>query len=89
MTRPLSDLEDVEYLNTFASGVEPLDMTGTYEFASLRTSARDLGITGPAVVRYVPGNAVVNKLRFHVLEWGEPGSPDVLHLYGGDQTTHS
>ena len=30
------------YLNVFAPGTEPLDMTGTEEFASLVQSARDL-----------------------------------------------
>jgi len=77
------------YLNTFAPGVEPLDMTGTDEFASLLQSARDLGLDVPARVRYVSRNVVVNGLRFAALEWGEPGAPDVLLLHGGNQTAHS
>jgi esterase len=77
------------YLNTFAPGVEPLDMTGSDEFASLLQSARDLGIAAPAHVRYRSRNVVVNGLRFHVLEWGEPDAPDVLLLHGGNQTAHS
>ncbi len=32
------------YLNTYAQGSEPLDMTETAEFRSLLTSAGELGI---------------------------------------------
>ena len=77
------------YLNTFAPGVEPLDMTATDEFASLVQSGRDLGLAVPAAVRHVSRNVVVNGLRFHALEWGESGAPDVLLLHGGNQTAHS
>ena len=82
-------LENAVYLNTFAPGIEPLDMTRTDEFASLVESARDLGIEAPAAVRYVSRNVVVNGLRFHVLEWGKPDRPDILLLHGGNQTAHS
>jgi pimeloyl-ACP methyl ester carboxylesterase len=77
------------YLNTFAPGIEPLDMTATDEFASLVQSARDLGLPAPATGRYVSRNVVVNGLRFHALEWGQPGAPAVLLLHGGNQTAHS
>lgn len=77
------------YLNTFAAGVEPLDMTGTDEFASLLQSARDLGLNPPARVRYQARNLVAEGLRFHALEWGEPGAPQILLLHGGNQTAHS
>ena len=33
------------YLNTFAQGSDPLDMTATDEFRSLLASASDLGIS--------------------------------------------
>lgn len=77
------------YLNTFAQGLAPIDMTGTEEFASLLASAADLGIAAPAKVRYVSRNVVVNGLRFHLLEWGDPAAPPVVVLHGGNQTAHS
>lgn len=89
MTPHSPAVEGSVYLNTFAPDTEALDMTGADEFASLLTSARDLGIEAPARVRYVSRNVVVNGLRFHALEWGEPGAPDVLLLHGGNQTAHS
>jgi pimeloyl-ACP methyl ester carboxylesterase len=79
----------VAYLNQFAPGVEPIDMTATDEFASLLQSAADLGITHARRVRYVSRNVVTNGLRFHVLEWGEPGNPAIVVLHGGNQTAHS
>lgn len=77
------------YLNTFAQGLEPIDLTGTDEYASLVASAHDLGIGVPASVRYRSCNTVVNGLRFHYLEWGDPGAPPMLLLHGGNQTGHS
>src|SRR5688572_10002059 len=77
------------YFNTFAPGLASLDMTRTDEFASLVSSAHDLGIRVPAAVRYVSRNIVVNGLRFHFLEWGDPAAPPVLFLHGGNQTAHS
>lgn len=77
------------YLNTFAPGQEPLDMTATDEFASLCASAADLGIEARLPVRFVSRNVVLNGLRFHMLEWGEPDAPDLLLLHGGNQTAHS
>ncbi len=77
------------YFNTFAQGLEPLDMTQTEEFASLVASARDLGLPVPEHVRYASRNTVVNGLRFHLLEWGDPAAPPILFLHGGNQTAHS
>ena len=73
------------YLNRFAPTVDALDMTASAEFESLRSSARDLGLSAPErnQVRYVSRNVVVNGLRVHVLEWGDPGSPAVMLLHGG------
>jgi pimeloyl-ACP methyl ester carboxylesterase len=77
------------YFNAFAQDLEPLDLTRTEEFASLVASARDLGLRVPATVRYVSRNTVVNGLRFHFLEWGDPAAPALLLLHGGNQTAHS
>lgn len=77
------------YLNTFADGLQPLDMTGTDEFHSLLHSAADLGIPHAPNVPYRSRNVVLRKLRFHFLEWGHPGAPPVLLLHGGHQSAHS
>lgn len=77
------------YLNEFAADLQPLDMTQFEEFASLLTSAADLGIPHSPDVRYQSRNTVVNHLRFHLLEWGDPASPPVLLLHGGNQSAHS
>ena len=77
------------YLNEFATGVDALDMTQFDEFASLLRSAADLGIPHSPEARYVSRNAVINHLRFHFLEWGDPSAPPVLLLHGGNQSGHS
>src|SRR5262249_39849234 len=77
------------YLNTFAQGLDPIDMTGTEEFDSLLQSASDLGIDVTLPVRYTSRNLVVNGLRFQTLEWGDSSSPPILVLHGGNQTSHS
>ena len=79
----------VTYLNTFAPTADAVDLTNTDEFASLCESAADLGITHPASVRYVSRNVVINHLRLHLLEWGEPGMTPLLLLHGGNQSAHS
>ena len=79
----------VTYLNTFAPTAEAVDLTSTDEFASLCESAADLGISHPASVRYVSRNVVINHLRLHLLEWGEPGMAPLLLLHGGNQSAHS
>ena len=77
------------YLNTFAPTTESLDLTGTDEFASLCESAGDLGISHAADVRYCSLNLVINHLRLHVLEWGDPSKPTIVLLHGGNQSAHS
>ena len=77
------------YLNEFADSADALDMTKFDEFSSLLRSAADLGIPHSADVRYVSRNAVINHLRLHYLEWGEPDAPPVLVLHGGNQSAHS
>jgi pimeloyl-ACP methyl ester carboxylesterase len=77
------------YLNEFAEGLSPRDMTATAEFASLLQSATDLGIPHSPGVRYVSRNTVVRGQRFHFSEWGQPGRPQILLLHGGNQSAHS
>lgn len=77
------------YLNNFADGAAPLDMTRTDEFRSLLQSAADLGIPHAPDVRYVSCNVVLRQLRFHYLEWGDPDAPPIVLLHGGHQSAHS
>jgi pimeloyl-ACP methyl ester carboxylesterase len=77
------------YLNIFASGSAPLDMTGTDEFRSLLASAGDLGIPHAADVPYRSCNIVLRQLRFHFLEWGRADAPPIVLLHGGHQSAHS
>lgn len=77
------------HLNEFATGGDPLDMTGSPEFASLLESAADLGIPHSPDVRYRSNNVVLRHQRFHYLEWGEPDAPAVLLLHGSNQSAHS
>ena len=58
------------YLNEFAEGLGPRDMTGSAEFASLLQSAAELGIPHGPGVRYVSQQTVVRGQRCHFLEWG-------------------
>ena len=77
------------YLNQFAPGLTPLDMTPSAEFSSLCQSASDLGIPHSPEVRYASRHTVVNSERFHFSEWGTPGNPQILLLHGGNQSSHS
>ena len=77
------------YLNTFAQGSTPLDMTGTDEFRSLLASAADLGIPHAPSVPYQSCNIVLRQMRFHFLEWGHPDAPAIVLLHGGHQSAHS
>jgi pimeloyl-ACP methyl ester carboxylesterase len=77
------------YLNVFANGSEPLDMTGTEEFRSLLASAVDLGIPHAPDVPYRSCNIVLRQMRFHFLEWGQPDAPVIVLLHGGHQSAHS
>ncbi len=64
-------------------------MTASPEFSSLLQSAKDLGIPHSRNVRYVSRNIVINHLRFHLLEWGDPKSPSLILLHGNNQSAHS
>ena len=77
------------HLNTIATSTEPLDMTTTEEFASLVQSAADLGISHAPKVRYLSCHTVVNHIRLHYLEWGDPAAPPLVLLHGGNQSGHS
>jgi esterase len=77
------------FLNQFADDLQPRDMRSTDEFASLLTSAADLGIPHEPSVRYVSRQTVLRGMRFHFTEWGEPGAPEVVLLHGGNQSCHS
>jgi pimeloyl-ACP methyl ester carboxylesterase len=77
------------YLNTFAHGAQPLDMTGTDEFRSLLASAADLNIPHSPGVPYRSCNIVLRQMRFHFLEWGAADAPVIVLLHGGHQSAHS
>jgi esterase len=77
------------YLNIFAQGSQPLDMTATDEFRSLLTSAADLGIPHAPAVPYRSCNIVLRQMRFHFLEWGHADAPPIVLLHGGHQSAHS
>jgi pimeloyl-ACP methyl ester carboxylesterase len=77
------------YLNKFAEGLAPEDMTGTDEFRSLLSSATDLKIPHDPTIPYRSCNIVLRRHRFHFLEWGNPGAPAILLLHGGHQSAHS
>jgi pimeloyl-ACP methyl ester carboxylesterase len=77
------------YLNVFAHGSEPLDMTGTEEFRSLLASATDLGIPHASGIQYQSCNIVLRQMRFHFLDWGDKDAPPIVLLHGGHQSAHS
>lgn len=77
------------HLNEFAEALDPLDMTTGAEFASLTTSAADLGISHSSDIRYRSHNVVLRHQRFHYLEWGDPRAQSVLLLHGSNQSAHS
>ena len=69
------------YLNTYAQGSDPLDMTGTDEFRSLLTSAAELGIPHRRDIAYRSCNIVLRQQRFHFLEWGAADAPVIVLLH--------
>ena len=77
------------FLNEFAAGLAPYDMSGSEEFASLLQSAADLGIPHDPSVQYRSRHTVLRGMRFHFTEWGDPDAPPVLLLHGGNQSCHS
>src|ERR1700731_4437331 len=77
------------FLNEFADGLAPHDMSATEEFASLLQSAADLGIPHDPTVHYSSRHTVLRGMRFHFTEWGDPDAPPVLLLHGGNQSAHS
>src|SRR5580658_5009959 len=77
------------FLNEIADGLTPHDMSGTEEFASLLQSAADLGIPHDPTVQYRSRHTVLRGMRFHFTEWGDPDTPPLLLLHGGNQSCHS
>lgn len=77
------------YLNDFADALSPRDMSESHELASLRESARELGVPHGPDIRYASRQTVVRHHRFHYLEWGRPEAPPILLLHGGNQSAHS
>jgi esterase len=77
------------YLNKFAAGSSPEDMTGTDEFRSLLASATELGIPHDPAISYRSCNIVLRRQRFHFLEWGDRDAPPIVLLHGGHQSAHS
>src|SRR5579862_564758 len=77
------------FLNEFADGLAPHDMSGTEEFASLLQSAADLGMPHDPTVQYRSRHTVLRGMRFHFTEWGDSDAPPVLLLHGGNQSCHS
>ena len=87
-------MESALYLNLFAQGTQPLDMTTSEEFRSLLASAADLGIPHRPDIAYRSCNIVLRQQRFHFLEWGAPNAPApdapaIVLLHGGHQSAHS
>src|SRR6185312_3335368 len=80
---------DQMYLNKFADGSTPEDMTETDEFRSLLTSASELGIPHSPSIPYRSCNIVLRRQRFHFLEWGDRDAPTIVLLHGGHQSAHS
>ena len=76
-------------LNELASGTRPFDMTSSDEFASLLTSANDLGIAHSPSVAYRSRHTVVRGQRLHFSEWGDPDAPALVFLHGSNQSSHS
>lgn len=77
------------FLNHFAGGLAPMDLSGSDELASLCASAADLGIAHGNPVRYRSHQTVLRGQRFHFTEWGDPANPAVVLLHGGNQSCHS
>jgi esterase len=83
------DRKPTMYMNKFSPGLSAFDMTATDEFASLLSSAADLGIPHSPDVRYVSRQTVLRGQRFHFSEWGDASAPPILLLHGGNQSAHS
>lgn len=76
-------------LNELADGTRPHDMTASDEFASLVSSAADLGVKHAGGVSYRSRHTVVRGQRLHFSEWGEPDAPPLVLLHGSNQSSHS
>lgn len=74
------------YIAEFAQGMEPLDISNSRFVADAIATAEDLGgtlagtATGP---RCQSRNLLINGLRLHLLDWGEPHQQPLILLHGG------
>ncbi len=71
------------YIAQFAQGLEPLDITHDHFVEDAILTARDLGGEVSPSIRCQSRNLLINGLRLHVLDWGEPTSPTLILLHGG------
>lgn len=74
------------YIAQFAQGLEPLDITHGHFVEDAIQTARDLGGAVSPSIRCQSRNLLVNGLRLHVLDWGEPSNPTLVLLHGGAVT---
>jgi esterase len=77
------------YLNEFSDGLVARDMSDHPEFASLKQSAAELGISFSEGAGYASRNTVIRHQRFHFLEWGDVDKPTLILLHGSNQSAHS
>ena len=77
------------YLNPFAQTEGPLDLSTSAETDRLRNIAWSLGTVPPSHVRVHSRNVVLNGVRLHLMEWGEPAAPTVVVVHGGNQSLHT
>src|SRR5437762_1754794 len=77
------------YFNEFASSTDSYDLTKTEEFSSLLESAGQFNIPFKKPSNYSSRNVVVNGVRLHTLEWGDPSLPPVLMMHGNGLSAHT
>jgi len=71
------------YITEFAQGLEPLDITRDHFVEDAIHTARDLGGEVSPSISCKSRNLLINGLRLHVLDWGEPTNPSLILLHGG------
>jgi|TARA_R110001599_G_scaffold353818_1_gene598968 pimeloyl-ACP methyl ester carboxylesterase len=74
------------YIAQFAQGLEPLDITHDHFVEEAICTARDQGGEVKPAIRCQSRNLLINGLRLHVLDWGEPNKPTLVLLHGGAVT---
>lgn len=71
------------YIAEFAQGLVPLDITAGGFVKDAILTAQDLGGEVAPLIRCQSRNLLVNGLRLHLLDWGEPTNPTLVLLHGG------